>query len=56
MIGYAHLDFQVGGWQIRRFLRPLDETYGFRIEVFAKAAFRQFPRIKEPIKIKVIQV
>lgn len=52
----THLDFQVGGRQIRRFFRPLDETDGFRIEVVAEATVFQFLLIKEPIKIKVIQV
>lgn len=52
----THLDSQIRGGQVGRFFRPLDQTYGFRVEVFPEAVFLQFLRIKEPIKIKVIQV
>lgn len=52
----AQFNVQIRGWQVRRFFRPLDQAHGLRIEVFPEARFLQFLRIKEPIKIKVIQV
>jgi hypothetical protein len=52
----THVDLKIRGGQVGCFFRPLDHAYGFRIEIFPEAGFFQFPRIKEPIKIKVIQV
>ena len=52
----THIDFQVRGGQVRCFFRPLNQAHRIRVEVLPKTGFFQFLRIKEPIKIKVIQV